>query len=554
MRRFKSPGAHCLPALFLHAAFFLSRLTELGAAPVLPPAVDGDLREWDAPAGSSIGVVTCADRIYLRLSLSGPAVLQDASGVVIYYDTDDDASTGLPVHGLGAEIRWDAGRRSGTSYASGPDGLTSWPIRHADLGLRAAPVLDSADFELSIQRTVAGAGACRIAVERHDEFLGGAVAAYRETRVVRSLPAARAPHTDLRVLAYNVLNDDLLDWPDKKEAFLAEFAALQPDILCLSEIYNHDAEAARVRVVEALPYMAYASGEGRTDSRRLRDNRIVSRFPILFSETNDRFHAARVRDDTGHIDVMVITAHLTCCSYSSTRADEMRQIQNFIVRLRAGALNGVPASLPLVLAGDLNLVRWDTEAFLGLQQATGLRPLPALHLDSLHDHTWRNDIESFSPGRLDYILAGPGLIARRSFVYKSSVPPSDHLPLVADLALDADGNGLGDLWEQHYSGSTGQLPWADPDGDGFTNADEQRLGTHPRRAADRPQLVAEAASEQLRVRMTGHGQASATFRLWHSSDLATWEAVPGRWRPDDASLLVQPVKEAAFFRATLDPE
>lgn len=548
MRRFKSLGAHCLPALFLHAAFFLSRLTELGAAPVLPPAVDGDLREWDAPAGSSIGVVTCAHRIYLRLSLPEPAVLQDASGVVIYYDTDDDASTGLPVHGLGAEIRWDAGRRSGTSYASGPDGLTSEPIRHTDLDLRAAPVLDSADFELSIRRTVAGAGACRIAVERHGEFLGGAVAAYHETRVVRSLSAARAPHTDLRVLAYNVLNDDLLDRPDKKEAFLAEFEALQPDIICFTEIYSHSAETARARVVEVLPYMLHASGDGS------RDSRIVSRYPIVFSEASDRFHAARVRSETGHIDVMVITAHLTCCSFSSTRAGEMRRIQNFIVRLRAGALDGVPVNLSLVLAGDLNLVRWDTEAFLGLQQATGLRPLSALHLDSLDDYTWRSDLENFSPGRLDYILAAPGLVARRSFVYQSSVPPSDHLPLVADLAVDSDGNGLGDLWERHHFGSTGHLPGADPDGDGFINADEQRLGTHPRHAADRPQLVAEAASEQLRVRMTGHGQASATFRLWRSSDLATWEAVPGRWRPDDASLLVQPVKEAAFFRATLDPE
>ena len=547
MVRHKQFAAGFLIACWLICAHLAPRA--LGASPLLLPAVDGDTRDWESN-GQPVAAVACAERIYLRLSLPGPAVLQDASGVVIYYDTDDDASTGLPVHGLGAEIRWDAGRRSGTSYASGPDDLASWPIRHADLGLRAAPVLDSADFELSIQRTVAGAGACRIAVERHDEFLGGAVAAYRETRVVRSLSAARAPQTDLRVLAYNVLNDDLLDRPEKKEAFLAQFTALQPDIICFTEIYSHSADTSRARVVEVLPYMLHASGDGS------RDCRIVSRYPIVFSEASDRFHAARVRDDTGHIDVMVITAHLTCCSYSSTRAGEMRQIQNFIVRLRAGALNGVPADLPLVLAGDLNLVRWDTEAFLGLQQATGLRPLPALHLDSLDDHTWRNDIESFSPGRLDYILAGPGLIARRSFVYKSSVPPSDHLPLVADLALDADGNGLGDLWEQHYLGSTGQLPGADPDGDGFTNADEQRLCTHPRRAADRPQLVAEAASEQLRVRMTGHGQASATFRLWHSSDLATWEAVPGRWRPDDAdaSLLIQPVKEAAFFRATLDPE
>lgn len=517
------------------------------AAPFLPPAIDGDFRDWE-PAGAPVAAVACADRIYLRISLPEAVVLQSGSSVVVYYDTDDNAATGLSAHGLGAEVRWDAGIRSGMSYVSDSGVVTGRSIRQADLGLRAAPVLDSRDFELSVLRGETGGGTCRVAVEWNGQLLGVASTAYHAERVVRSLSAARAGHTDFRVLAYNVLNDGFPASSTRRPRFFAELEALQPDIICFTEIYNHSAETTRARVVEVLPYMLHASGDGS------RDSRIVSRYPIVFSEASDRFHAARVRSDTGHIDVMVITAHLTCCSFSSTRAGEMRQIQNFIVRLRAGALDGVPANLPLVLAGDLNLVRWDTEAFLGLQQATGLRPLPALHLDSLDDHTWRNDLEDFSPGRLDYILAGPGLIARRSFVYKSPEPPSDHLPLVADLALDADGNGLGDLWEQHYFGSTGQLPEADPDGDGFTNADEQRLGTHPRRATDRPQIVAEANSDGMHLQMTGHGPGGAAFRLWRSSDLATWQAVPGRWFPDNFGLPIEHQGRSTFFRTTHDVE
>jgi hypothetical protein len=223
-------------------------------------------------------------------------------------------------------------------------------------------------------------------------------------------------------------------------------------------------------------------------------------------------------------------------------------------RLRAGHLSGVPADLPVILAGDLNLVRRDTAAFLDLQQETALRPLPALHLDSRDDYTWRRDSESFSPGRLDYILAGPGLVKRRAFVYTSPVPPSDHLPLVADLAIDADGNGLGDQWERFYFAQVGQNPEADPDGDGFSNADEQRLDTHPLRAADRPQLVAETVGGATRLRLIGRGNGNTAFKLWRSADLVVWEPVPGRWWPGDAPLTLAPEGAAVFFRARLETE
>jgi hypothetical protein len=56
----------------------------LAAEPLLPPAIDGDVREWDAPAGAAVEVTTCADRIYLRIALPEAVVLQDNSGVVIY--------------------------------------------------------------------------------------------------------------------------------------------------------------------------------------------------------------------------------------------------------------------------------------------------------------------------------------------------------------------------------------------------------------------------------------------------------------------------------------
>jgi hypothetical protein len=518
------------------------------AAALLPPAIDGDVREWDAPADSAVGLTTCADRIYLRITLPEAVVLQDNSGVVIYYDTDGDAATGLSAHGLGAEIRWNAGGRSGTAYTTGPDGLTSRTIRHPDLELSAAPVLDSTDFEVSILRAVTDGGTCRVAVEWNGQLLGAVSADYHGEPMVRSVSAARAEYTDLRVLAYNVLSDGFPASNTRRPRFFAEFQALQPDIICFTEIYNHTAEGTRARVAEVLPYMLHASGDGSWDSR------MVSRHRIVFSETSDRFHAGRVRSEDGSIDVMVITAHLSCCSNDIARAGELAAIGNFIARLRSGQLAGVPVDLPVVLAGDLNLVRRDTAAFLALQQNTGLRPLSALHLDALENYTWRSDSSSYSPGRLDYILAGPGLVERRAFVYQSESPPSDHLPLVADVAIDTDSNGLADGWERLHFGSIGQNASADPDGDGFGNNDEQRLGTHPVRGTDRPQLAAAADGGMLQLRLPAHGQSSPAFRLWRSTDLVSWQAVPGRWRPDDAPLSFTLPTRATFFRATLDAE
>jgi len=516
-------------------------LTSLATA-VAPPVNDGDFREWSDFGNGNVRLFAAADRIHIYIRLESAVVLQAGSGVSFYLDTDNNAATGYLKLPVGAEYFWDAGARSGVAYNAA--GQIERTITHTDLEWISAPVMDSPEFEISMRRENLAAEGCAVLVERNGVALGTASASYAGRVVPRSVSPSRPPHTDFRLMAYNVLNDDLLDDPIKKDRFLAEFDVLQPDVICFTEVYNHTAEDVRARVAEALPYMTETSGDGSWDSR------IVSRYPIVFAQSLGvlgRSHAARVRSADGSVDQMVITAHFSCCSASGNRRAEMSDISTFINGLRSGELTGVPPDLPVILAGDLNLVRNDAANFANFQNSSGLRPLRAMHLDRNEEYTWRNDSEAagYSPGRLDYIMSGAGLVALHAFVYESENPPSDHLPVVTDFSVDADRNGLADKWERANFGSLGRRETADEDLDGWSNAVELRLGSDPTDPASGPRLQAGFAADGAALRLSGHGNGNAVFRLMRSADLRTW-APAGRWLAGSEELPVEAAGRAYY--------
>lgn len=91
-------------------------------------------------------------------------------------------------------------------------------------------------------------------------------------------------------------------------------------------------------------------------------------------------------------------------------------------------------------------------------------------------------------GKVDIVISSPGgtgLTLPAAFTF--TAPP-------ATVTSDDDGDQLADLWEQKFSldARDSSDASADPDGDGKTNLEEQRAGTHPRGFHTR--YLAEGAS------------------------------------------------------------
>jgi hypothetical protein len=102
------------------------------------------------------------------------------------------------------------------------------------------------------------------------------------------------------------------------------------------------------------------------------------------------------------------------------------------------------------------------------------------------------------------------------------------LPLTVEPGIDADADGLPDAWEVRYFGSTstpGGRPNDDPDADGLTNLAEFGVGTDPRDASSRLQILAVELSGN-NVRLCFTTAAGKRYQLEWTDDLSSPVWVP----------------------------
>ncbi|MDP4643540.1 MAG: DUF1800 family protein [Opitutales bacterium] len=103
------------------------------------------------------------------------------------------------------------------------------------------------------------------------------------------------------------------------------------------------------------------------------------------------------------------------------------------------------------------------------------------------------------------------------------------------MALDENGNGLSDVWEQRFNASDLVLE-DDDDGDRFTNLEECIAGTDPNDSTDHPQLFPTVINE-TGVEMQLHFDTlrGKSYTVSHSSDLTNFYDVPPSWSGDNAT-------------------
>lgn len=483
---------------FLLCSLILSSIVSYSQDRIL---VDGIFDEWaqhpvlytDATGdGGSSGVDFGELRMYhddefifFFLETGAELNLQDLNDISMYLDTDDLATTGFSINGIGAELVYTFGDRSGLFYGSG----NSVAISHADIGLVTAPTVTSDRFEMAIRRDMTISG---IPVFQSDEVkvvvrdnasngdllpsLPQALGYTFSADSLAALPAysiQKIHDSDLRIISYNVLSNGLFD-QSRIPAFTRIFQATQPDIIGFQEIYTFSSEQVATQMESILPS---APGQQWYHAKQGPDCHAISRYPILASAlipgTNQGAGngAFLIEVPGSEPNLLLIVAHPPCCGNNSGRQTEVDLMMEFVREAKNG--NGpIPLAVdaPIVIVGDMNLVGdhrqlktllsgdiddeatygqdftpdWDGSDFLDSHPYTTGSPF---------SFTWYNEGSSFSPGRLDYIIySGSNLLLNNSYsLFTPRLPQdslnavtlfaddvlvaSDHLPIVADFEL-----------------------------------------------------------------------------------------------------------------------
>jgi len=440
--------------------------------------LDGRLDDWpDLGEPARVAARCTASHIHLLMSIDGPPVnLQGLDEPLhLTLDWDGDPSTGWQSNGLnGADlgIVFSPGPRGRGVEVTLADGGETWDA----VDLVFAPTTAANTFELRLPRRLPGSDvACATEVPWSLRVGGdGSADGKIETAVRAATPRPvlasplPKPSTDaIRVVSWNLEFGNVL-----KQASVVEriVRALAPDILLLQEIESDQSHEAIVGVLQnAMPESDWTLQLGPM-SGRLRSG-IATRLPASpvqamqrltrRGESNARVRAATLAiQQPGFGRLLACSVHLKCCGVADGPED-MKRIGE-VLALRRG-LAEVEREIDgdaLIIGGDLNLVGGTLPLDLLVDDGSVLIEPAApprdlviaepLQPDGLETQTWQKRRQSFSPGRLDYVVYSPNLQETRAIVFDTlDLPPSalaamnlvrtdasrasDHLPVVVDL-------------------------------------------------------------------------------------------------------------------------
>ncbi len=447
----------------------------------IPPLYGDDVNDGSGIDFKSVRVTNYNGYIFLYLELNNVINLQDNNSITLYIDTDNDSSTGIQLKGIGAELEYTFGARSGKFFI----GNSSYSITHADIGLVSIPTVTSSLFEIMIDTTSVINGTelfngTEIKIAFVDKITGGDQMPNGDVDLTVKLKPnepqfkinysiKKLDNDWVRIISYNSERDNLFE-ASLKDAYSRIFKALDPTVIGFQELYDHTAQETAALIEEFLPS---AEGEQWYYNKQGRDIITISRFPIEQSfhiEGNGAF-LINLQEKYGK-DLLFVNAHTPCCSNNDGRQKEIDAFMAFIrdAKKEEGVLT-LKDKTPIIIVGDMNMVGYKQqqttlingdivntniygEKFLPDWDSTYLIDSKSPTTNIPATFTWYNEGSSFAPGRLDYVVFTNSVIelknnfvlftnalpqdslSKYNLLYNDVTRASDHLPHVVDFDFD----------------------------------------------------------------------------------------------------------------------
>ena len=435
---------------------------------ITDPEGDYNYDDW-----AELKITNDDDFIFFKISLhSEETLLQNWNNFYLYIDADRDSLTGHPFRGLGTELAWHFGYRTGQYFEQ--DGIID--LWQNDITLRQAPTVTSTEFEIAIARgSFVLSDPDSIAVifssfydtgDYMPDSWGGVV--YQlDTTVVGPAEPILLEKTGTRLVTYNTLYTGILE-PDRQPKFQRIIQALDPDIIALQEHseWNEIGDIISSWFPEDTWYQGYT----------FRDLVVLSKYPIINQAnliSSERTMCALLQtDDPINPYLLILNSHFSCCDNDD---DRQEQVDELVQVLREWRLNDngpfdLPEGTPMFHVGDFNFVGYreqiETVTAGNIQDegnygsdfpldwdGTAITDLFSRQTHKRMAYTWRSDGSSFNPGKLDYVLyTDSNLSILNHFVLNTLAMPdsilneweleaedtneaSDHLPRIVDFMV-----------------------------------------------------------------------------------------------------------------------
>ena len=450
---------------------------------ITDPEGDYNYDDW-----AELKITNDDDFIFFKISLhSEETLLQNWNNFYLYIDADRDSLTGHPFRGMGAELAWHFGYRTGQYFEQ--DGIID--LWQNDITLRQAPTVTSTEFEIAIARgSFVLSDPDSIAVifssfydtgDYMPDSWGGVV--YQlDTTVVGPAEPILLEKTGTRLVTYNTLYTGILE-SDRQPKFQRIIQALDPDIIALQEHseWNEIGDIISSWFPEDTWYQGYT----------FRDLVVLSKYPIINQAnliSSERTMCALLQtDDPINPYLLILNSHFSCCDNDD---DRQEQVDELVQVLREWRLNDngpfdLPEGTPMFHVGDFNFVGYreqiETVTAGNIQDegnygndfpldwdGTAITDLFSRQTHKRMAYTWRSDGSSFNPGKLDYVLyTDSNLSILNHFVLNTLAMPdsvlneweleaedtneaSDHLPRIVDfMVTDLGIAGELDLPQQY---------------------------------------------------------------------------------------------------------